>query len=186
MTTRWQNISKSFTHKISAKTSWHRYMERNYFTVALCVITNSRFASIVCTIMRTVCLLRYSEIKWNSAVSVLSASRQRPIVCLSIRRHCNAARVGSDRRASLIKCAASCRPFRRIDNDTAKAVARPRQPRQSGVRGTRKLGTSVEDSRQKRQRKKGDWKKGNWKTATEETANGKLGNWKNRQRKMKR
>ena len=108
-------------------------------------------------------------------MSVLSASRQRPIVCLSIRRHCNAARVGSDRRASLIKCAASCRPFRRIDNDTAKAVARPRQPRQSGVRGTRKLGTSVEDSRQKRQRKKGRLKKGQLKNGN--GRNGKRKVW---------
>jgi len=31
------NISKSFTHKMAAITSWHRYMERNDVTVTLCI-----------------------------------------------------------------------------------------------------------------------------------------------------
>jgi len=31
------NISKSFTHKMAAKTRWHRDMERNYATVTACI-----------------------------------------------------------------------------------------------------------------------------------------------------
>ena len=31
-----RNISKSFTHKMAAKTSWHD-MKRNYVTVTLCI-----------------------------------------------------------------------------------------------------------------------------------------------------
>jgi len=31
------NISKTFTHKMAAKTSWHRY-GRNYVTVTVCIM----------------------------------------------------------------------------------------------------------------------------------------------------
>jgi len=30
------NISESFTHRMAAKPSWHRKMERNYVTVTVC------------------------------------------------------------------------------------------------------------------------------------------------------
>jgi len=35
------NTTKSFTYKMAAKIDWHRYMEQNYVTVTLCIMSKS-------------------------------------------------------------------------------------------------------------------------------------------------
>jgi len=98
-------IYQSFAHKMAAKTSGHRYMDRNYVTVTLCIHS-------CCFIGRTG--LRIIELRpLNSVSVVLAASRS------------GSGSVNTPRRSSCCSRAASharCAKMRPIATDVAWSV----------------------------------------------------------------